>query len=59
MFSRAAALWLSPMRGRSGAATMADVRFLLVDERLAEGAGRSSLEELTDWALWADRVVSF
>jgi uncharacterized protein involved in oxidation of intracellular sulfur len=31
----------------------------ITDERLAEGVGRSSLEELTDWALWADRVVSF
>ena len=29
------------------------------DDRLAEGAHHSSLEELTDWTLWADRVVSF
>lgn len=26
---------------------------------LAEGARRSSLEELADWHLWADRVVIF
>ncbi len=31
-----------------------------VDEsRLVEGARRSSLEELTDWTLWADKVVNF
>ena len=31
-----------------------------VDEsRLVEGARRSSLEELTDWTLWADKVVTF
>ena len=29
------------------------------DDLLAEGAHHSSLEELTDWTLWADRVVSF
>ncbi len=29
------------------------------DERLAEGARRSSLEELTEWTLWADEVVTF
>ncbi len=29
------------------------------DDRLAAGAHHSSLEELTDWTLWADRVVSF
>ena len=28
------------------------------DGWLAEGATHSSLEELTDWTLWADRVVS-
>lgn len=26
---------------------------------LVEGARRSSLEELTEWTLWADRVVTF
>ncbi len=26
---------------------------------IVEGAHRSSLEELTDWTLWADRVVTF
>ena len=29
------------------------------DERLCEGSKRSSLEELTEWTLWADRVVTF
>ena len=29
------------------------------DERLVEGAHHSSLEELTDWVLWAERTVSF
>jgi len=29
------------------------------DERLADGAVHSSLEELADWTLWADRVVTF
>jgi uncharacterized protein involved in oxidation of intracellular sulfur len=28
-------------------------------EQLVEGARRSSLEELTDWTLWADKVVTF
>ncbi len=31
----------------------------ITDELLAGGARRSSLEELADWALWADRVVTF
>ena len=26
---------------------------------LVEGARRSSLDELADWTLWADKVVSF
>lgn len=29
------------------------------DTRLVEGARRSTLEELTDWAIWADKVVAF
>lgn len=29
------------------------------DEQIVEGARRSSLEELTDWTLWADQVVTF
>jgi DsrE/DsrF-like family len=29
------------------------------DGALVEGARRSSLEELADWTLWADKVVSF
>jgi uncharacterized protein involved in oxidation of intracellular sulfur len=31
----------------------------LTDDRLAEGARRSSLDELTDWTGWADKVVTF
>jgi uncharacterized protein involved in oxidation of intracellular sulfur len=31
-----------------------------IDEsEIVEGARRSSLEELTDWTLWADKVVTF
>jgi uncharacterized protein involved in oxidation of intracellular sulfur len=29
------------------------------EEQLIAGARRSNLEELTDWTLWADKVVSF
>jgi uncharacterized protein involved in oxidation of intracellular sulfur len=39
-------------------ATCLDARGL--DEtQLIDGARRSSLEELTDWTLWADRVITF
>ena len=31
----------------------------LGDELLVEGARRSSLEELADWTLWADRTLTF
>ncbi len=31
----------------------------LSDPDLLEGARRSSLEELTDWTAWADRVITF
>ncbi len=31
----------------------------LKDAELVDGARRSSLSELTDWTLWADRVVVF
>jgi uncharacterized protein involved in oxidation of intracellular sulfur len=31
-----------------------------IDEsRLVEGARRSSLDELTDWTVWADKIVTF
>lgn len=31
-----------------------------IDEsEVVEGARRSSLEELTDWTLWADKVIAF
>ena len=29
------------------------------EDRLIEGARRSTLEELAEWTLWADRVVTF
>jgi uncharacterized protein involved in oxidation of intracellular sulfur len=29
------------------------------EEQLVDGARRSSLEELTDWTLWADKVIPF
>jgi uncharacterized protein involved in oxidation of intracellular sulfur len=29
------------------------------EEQVVEGARRSDLEELTDWTLWADKVVTF
>lgn len=31
----------------------------LADEALADGCRRSSMNELTDWTLWADRVLIF
>jgi len=29
------------------------------DEMLAEGTRRSSLDELTEWTVWADKVITF
>ena len=29
------------------------------DAQLLDGARRSTFEELTDWTLWADKVISF
>jgi len=29
------------------------------EEQLVDGARRSTLDELTDWTLWADRVITF
>ncbi len=31
----------------------------ITEADLAEGCRRSSLEELTEWTLWADRVMTF
>lgn len=31
----------------------------ITDDMLTEGARRSTLDELTDWTLWADKVVTF
>ena len=38
--------------------TCSDARGL-TDETRVEGAHRSSMDELTDWTLWADRVIAF
>jgi uncharacterized protein involved in oxidation of intracellular sulfur len=29
------------------------------DDHLTKGAHRSTLDELTDWTLWADKVITF
>jgi uncharacterized protein involved in oxidation of intracellular sulfur len=39
-------------------ATCMDARGI-TDEELAEGCHRSSMEELTSWTLWADKVLVF
>jgi uncharacterized protein involved in oxidation of intracellular sulfur len=31
----------------------------ITEAELAEGTRRSTLEELTDWTIWADRVLTF
>jgi len=31
----------------------------ITEELLAKGARRSGMDELTEWTLWADKVVSF
>lgn len=31
----------------------------IADGALIEGAGRSTLDELTDWVLWADKTITF
>jgi uncharacterized protein involved in oxidation of intracellular sulfur len=31
----------------------------MTDDRLTAGARRSTMDELTDWTLWADKVVTF
>lgn len=38
--------------------TCIDARGIAVED-LVKGAHRSSMEELTDWTLWADRVLTF
>ena len=38
--------------------TCMDARAIAADE-LAEGTHRSTLDELTDWTQWADRVIVF
>jgi uncharacterized protein involved in oxidation of intracellular sulfur len=53
---------LKVFRARGGetgvCATCMDARGL-TDEELVEGARRSTLDELTDWTLWADKVLIF
>jgi uncharacterized protein involved in oxidation of intracellular sulfur len=29
------------------------------DDQLVQGARRSTLDELTDWTLWADKAITF
>ena len=29
------------------------------EEQFVDGARRSNLEELTEWTLWADKVITF
>jgi uncharacterized protein involved in oxidation of intracellular sulfur len=31
----------------------------ITEDRLVDGAHRSTLEELTDWTVWADKVLTF
>jgi len=31
----------------------------LTEDQLVDGARRSTLEELTDWTIWADKVMTF
>ena len=31
----------------------------MTDDRITEGARRSSLEELTEWTVWAEKVITF
>jgi uncharacterized protein involved in oxidation of intracellular sulfur len=38
--------------------TCVDAR-AIAEDRLVEGARRSTLEELADWTVWADKVVAF
>lgn len=39
-------------------ATCMDAR-ALTDDRLIEGAHRSTIDQLVDWTLWADKVITF
>lgn len=38
--------------------TCMDARGITIEE-LMEGAVRSTLEQLTDWTIWADKIVTF
>jgi len=55
-------LMLGAVARRGGAVgvcgTCMEARGIAPDE-LAEGSHRSTMEELTDWTLWADQVVTF
>jgi len=31
----------------------------IIESEIIEGAKRSTLEQLTDWTLWADKVIVF
>lgn len=45
--------------GRVGCCGSCSDARALTDEARVDGAHRSSMDELTDWTLWADRVVTF
>lgn len=47
-----------PGRGRLLRGTCLDARGV-AEELLVEGSWRSSLEELADWTLWADKTLTF
>jgi len=53
---------LKPVLRRGGevgcCGTCMDAR-AIAEEALVEGARRSTLEEVTEWTCWADKVVSF
>jgi len=31
----------------------------IADKELVDGAKRSNLAEMTDWVIWADKIISF
>ena len=46
------------MAARSAYAACMDARGMSAD-RLVEGAHRSSMDELTEWTQWAEKVLTF
>jgi len=56
--SRGTALPARPEAASSRPGTCVKARGI-PDDRIAEGAFHSGLEELTDWTVWAEKVVAF